>query len=55
MKRRQEVAEEAERHRIQAEQEARTALEAQASFTRQPGDDHDSPGIQKNVPGTHDK
>lgn len=45
MKRRQEAAEEAERQRLQTEQEARAAAEAQAEAARQASrDSHDAPG-----------
>lgn len=46
MKRRQEAAEEEERKRVQAEQDARAAAEAQAEAARRSDarDSHDAPG-----------
>lgn len=53
MKRRQEAAEEAERQRLQAEQEARAAAEAQAEASRlaEAKDSHDAPGSPQREQG----
>lgn len=55
MKRRQEAAEEAERQRLQAEQDARAAAEAQAEAARlaEAKDAHDAPGSPQREQGNN--
>lgn len=54
MKRRQEAAEQAERQRLQAEQDARAAAEAQAEAARQSSrDSHDAPGSPQREQGNY--